>query len=103
MGDVISVRMDEKIQGLVDKFLQERGLERSEGIRSLLVTGIYFQAIQGYVDGRYSVQKAASLAGMALWEFMDLLARLGIGSNLDLADVVEGYEALVAANKEPTL
>jgi predicted HTH domain antitoxin len=94
MGEILSVRMDDQLNSFVEAFLKEQHLEKSEAIRQLIVKGVYMTAVQAYLEHKISVQKAASICRMPLSEFMDFLARLGIGSQLDLDDVLTGYEYL---------
>jgi predicted HTH domain antitoxin len=49
-----------------------------------------FVAIKGYAEGKYSVEKAASLASIPLSEFMDLVMSLGIKSRIDVDDMLDG-------------
>ncbi len=62
---------------------------------------IVMDAVQRYLEHKISIQKAADMANMVLSEFMDFLGGLGIGSQLDLEDVLAGYDNLrfQAANK----
>lgn len=99
MGDVLSVRMDDLLNELVDSFLKEHNLEKSEAIRQLIVKGIYMSAIQDYLMQKISIQKAAAMCRMSLTEFMDFLAKLGLGSQLEMEDILQGYESLLKLKK----
>ncbi|MBI1972984.1 UPF0175 family protein [Candidatus Woesearchaeota archaeon] len=50
---------------------------------------IYF-AIMGYREGKISLGKAAEIAGLSISEMIDLLAKLGIQSNMEVEDYLEG-------------
>ena len=94
MADILSVRMDDQLNDIVNNYLKEQKLEKSEAIRQLILKGIYMNAIQLYLEHKISIQKAAITCGMTLSEFMDFLARIGIGSQLDLEDILMGYDFL---------
>ena len=51
-------------------------------------------AIHLYAQGRLSVGKARELAGMALWEFRQLLASRGIPPHYDVEDLNEDISTL---------
>ena len=53
---------------------------------------VYF-AILKYKDGKISLGKAAELAGMAIADMMDTLAKLGIESKLEVKDCLDGINA----------
>ncbi len=97
MTRTISVRMDKRLEALIENFLKSTTLERSEGIRQLLQSGIYFQALTGFLEGKHSLAKAAALASVPLSEFMDQLARWGFTFRITPKDVAEGYAHLLKA------
>jgi predicted HTH domain antitoxin len=94
MGKVISVRIDKKLEEVIKKFSLQEQNEQSEIIRDLINGGSIFLAIKGYTKGRYSLSKAAYLANIPLSEFIDILTELGIKSNINVDEIIEGYENL---------
>ena len=94
MGKVISVRINKNLEEILNKFSEEQKNEQSEIIRDLIKNGGIFLAIKGFVEGKYSIGKAANLIEMPLSEFMDIIANLGIKSKINIEDVLEGYENL---------
>lgn len=94
MGKVISVRINKNLEEILNKFSAEQKNEQSEIIRDLIKNGSIFLAIKGFVEGKYSIGKAANLVEMPLSEFMDIIANLGIKSKINTEDVLEGYENL---------
>ena len=48
------------------------------------------EAIHQYAKSKISIGKAAEIAGLAISEMMDLLSKLGVESNLELSDYLEG-------------
>ena len=94
MGKVISVRINKNLEEILNKFSEEQKNEQSEIIRDLIKNGGIFLAIKGFVEGKYSIGKAANLIEMPLSEFMDIIENLGIKSKINIEDVLEGYENL---------
>ncbi len=94
MGKVISVRINKSLEEVLNKISKEQNNEQSEVIRDLIKNGSIFLAIKGFVEGKYSIGKAANLVEMPLSEFMDIIANLGIKSKINIEDVLEGYENL---------
>jgi len=52
-------------------------------------------AVHLYAQGRLSIGKASELAGMALWEFRQLLASRRIPPHYDVADLDEDVATLL--------
>ena len=94
MGKVISVRINKSLEEVLNKISKEQNNEQSEVIRDLIKNGSIFLAIKCFVEGKYSIGKAANLVEMPLSEFMDIIANLGIKSKINIEDVLEGYENL---------
>ncbi len=100
MGDILSVRLDDQLNNLIKIFIKDHNLEKSEAIRQLILKGVYMNAVQDYLENKISVQKAATMTNMALSDFMDFLGGLGIGSQLDMEDILTGYENLRYASRK---
>jgi predicted HTH domain antitoxin len=94
MGKVISVRINKRLEEVINKFSVEKQREQSDIIRELIENGSIFLAIEGYTKGKYSIGKAANLANIPLSEFMDLITELGIKSKISEEEILEGYENL---------
>lgn len=94
MGKVISVRINKRLEEIINKFSQEQQREQSDIIRDLIKNGSIYLAIKGYAMGKYSIGKAANLANIPLSEFMDMITDLGIKSKIDKEEIIEGYENL---------
>ena len=62
--------------------VQKKRLEKLEG-------RVYF-AIKEYKEGKISIGKAAETAGMSISAMIDILAELGIESNMEVEDYLEG-------------
>ena len=50
------------------------------------------EAIHQYAKSKISLGKAAEIAGLAISEMIELLAKLGIESNLELSDYIESQK-----------
>ena len=59
-------------------------------LKELVELGKMYYAITQYKQGKISIGKTAELAGVNLAELMDTLTSLGIKSNLDVEDYLEG-------------
>jgi predicted HTH domain antitoxin len=94
LAGVISLRINKYLEDLIQMHAREAQLDQSDVIRDLINKGGIFVAIKGHADGKYSVEKAASLANIPLSEFMDLLMGLGIRSKLDIDDMLNATEYL---------
>ncbi len=97
MGDILSVRMDEQLTLLIEEFIKNKRIEKSEVIRQLIVKGIYMDVLQDYLAHKILIQKVAALVNMSLSDFMDFLGKLGIGSQLEMEDILQGYEHLIGS------
>jgi predicted HTH domain antitoxin len=96
MLNVISIRINRHLEQLIELHAREARLDQSDIVRDLINKGGIFVAIKGYAEGKYSVEKAASLASIPLSEFMDLLMSLGIKSKTDVDDMLDGAAYLDA-------
>ena len=94
MGKVISVRINERLEEIINKFSKEEQSEQSDIIRDLINNGSIFLAIKRYAKGKYSLSKAAYLANIPLSEFIDMITDLGIKSKINKEEIIEGYENL---------
>lgn len=61
-------------------------------MRRMQILGKVYFAITQYKDNKISIGKAAEISGLTISEMMDLLSKLGIPSNLELADYLESQK-----------
>ena len=94
MAKVISIRVNKRFEELIRNIASETQLDQPDAIREIMNNGVIFMAIKGYANGRNSVQKAASLAGVPLSEFMDMVTSLGMRSKIDLDEMLVGSDNL---------
>lgn len=89
---VMTVRLPKEDLKIIEEISQKERKDKSTTVRDLIELGkIYFAIIQ-YKENKISIGKAAEIAGLALSDMIDLLSKLGIKSNLDLADYLESQK-----------
>lgn len=90
MDNVITVRLPKEDLDTVKQISIKSKKDKSTTIRELVELGrIYFAIIQ-YKKGKISIGKAAEIAGLSVSEVVDLLSELGIESDMELEDYLEG-------------
>ena len=86
MQHVMTVRLPSEDIKVIEQISQKEKTDKSTTVRNLVELGkVYFAIIQ-YKENKISIGKAAEIAGSTISEMIDLLSKLGIKSNLDLAD-----------------
>ena len=95
----LTVRIDEETYEEIELTASRENVDKSTVARRLLKTGIQEarkkRALEMYREGKLSLWKAASEAGMPLREMMDLLVENRIPLNITPEDVDEAWrEAL---------
>ena len=90
MDNVLTVRLPKDDLEAVKQISIKTKKDKSTTIRELVEYGKIYFAISEYRAGKISIGKAAEIAGLALSEMMDVLAELGIESNMELEDYLEG-------------
>jgi predicted HTH domain antitoxin len=90
MGKVITAQVEDTMAEELEEFMKVYGADRSTAIRKLLERGMgewkVERAVTKYGDGEISVMRAAEMAGISIWEFLEILEKrelsvhvLGIG------------------------
>lgn len=90
MNELISIRLPKEDLEIVKQLSLQDKKDKSTIVRDLVEQGKIYRAITQYAEGKISIGKATGLSGVTLSEFMDLLTKLGIKSNLLLEDYLEG-------------
>ena len=92
LQNVMTVRLPKEDLKIIEEISLKERKDKSTTVSDLVELGkIYFAIIQ-YRENKISIGKAAEIAGLTISEIMDLLSKLGIKSNLDLADYIEGQK-----------
>lgn len=98
MAKMVSVttRLETESLEYVKKIGKMFDLDKSTALRSILQKGIQEdkkeKALELYMKGRFSIEKAARFADMYIGDFFDLMRQRGIESNLTLEDFEESLK-----------
>ena len=90
MDNVLTVRLPKEDLEAIKQISIKTKKDKSTTIRELVEYGKIYFAITNYREGKISVGKASEIAGLSLSGMIDLLAELGIESNMELEDYLEG-------------
>lgn len=98
MGTVTTVRFDEELLKKADELAKIEHVDRSTILRKAVEVGLRELLLQHALDiyrqGLVSAWKAAELADVPLWRFIDVLKEKGIGfktSEDDLREMIKVY------------
>ncbi len=96
----INLRVSEEVASDLDQLAEQEHATRIDIARQILLEGVAERkralALDLYRQGKASKSKAAELAGISLWELMDLIEREGAASSYTLEAAVEEVRRLVA-------
>ncbi len=90
MESVMTLRLPEEDVEVIKLISIRTKKDKSTIVRELVELGKIYFAIKEYKEGKLSMGKAAEISGVSISEMMDILAELGIESNLELEDYLEG-------------
>ena len=90
---VVTLRVPEDVLKMIDEIARREGKEKSEVIRELLKIGLRNKlvedALKAYRERKVSMWKAAKIAGLSLWEFIEVLRERGIEIQYGIRDLEE--------------
>ena len=92
MRQVMTIRLADEDVRLVEELAKSSDKDKSTMVRDLVEYGKIYLAIKLYKEGKISIGKAAKIANLSISETMDLFAELGIKSNIELEDYLEGLK-----------
>ena len=92
MRQVMTIRLADEDVRLVEELAKRSDKDKSTMVRDLVEYGKIYLAIKLYKEGKISIGKAAQIANLSISETMDLFAELGIKSNIELEDYLEGLK-----------
>lgn len=96
----VTARVPEDLYEAIEELRTEERLDRSTAIARLLERGVkdwrIDTAVRRYRDGDVSLGRAAEIADLSLWRFLDILDDRQIGANYTEAD----FEADLAAVRD---
>ncbi len=97
--DRISLTVPKELLEKSDKIAKEKLEDRSTVIRGLLALGLQQhlmeQSIKQYSEGRISLEKAAEIAGVSIWKFLDVLKERKTPIRYDLEDIKNEIERII--------
>jgi predicted HTH domain antitoxin len=94
MQDVMSVRLDRDVMDFLKNESKEEKIDKAKILRELVDKGRIYLAIEEYKKGEISIGRAAEKAGVNIGTMMDLLAELGIKSNITKELYLQGLKNL---------
>ncbi len=98
MPDSVSLRLNRKTVSELDEIAKLEDKDRSSLLREIIEAGIknkkIEQSIKLYQKGKVSMWKAARLAELSLWEFMEELSARKIPIQYSERDLEEDLKAL---------
>lgn len=92
MSNVMTVRLPKEDLEAVEQISIKNKKDKSTTVRELVELGKIYFAIVEYRENKISIGKAAEIAGLTVSEMMDILSKLGIKSNIELEDYLEGQK-----------
>lgn len=94
----VTTRVPAELFEEIERIQTAERTDRSTAIKRLLERGVedwrVETAVDRYRDGEVSVGKAAELAGLSLWRFLDVLAERGVETNYTEADLDDDLAAV---------
>lgn len=93
-----SVRLPDDLLRDLDEVAKRQGTDRSTVMKRALEKGLreisVEEAVQSYLRGGTTAMRAAKMAHVTLWEFLDELKRRGLGLRTDEDYLLAQIEAL---------
>lgn len=87
----VTARIPEDLYERIEQIREEEQLDRSTAVKRLLERGVtdwqLDTAVQQYQAERLSLGRAAELADLSLWRFLDVLDERGIEASYTEADL----------------
>jgi len=97
-SEVISARIPKERIKIIEEIAREERVDKSTIVDRALEHYTrewkLKKAIESYREGSVTLSRAAEIAGVSVWEMIDILARKKIPSQYDLEDLKEDLKAL---------
>ncbi len=98
MSDFISFRSKKELRNLAEFLAKLESRKLSDEYREIFRTGIAEKrkliAVDKYQKGEVSIGKAAEIAGLSIWEMLELLKEQRVGLNLEADDIIKAAEEI---------
>ena len=96
----VSLTVPKEIVEKSDRIAKEKLEDRSTVMRELLALGLkqYMikDAVNQYTEGKVSMEKAAELADVSIWKFLDVLKERKMPIRYDLEDIKKEIEDIIS-------
>ena len=96
----INLRVPDEVLSDLDALAEQGRASRIDLARHILLEGIARRkrdlALRLYLEGKVSKSRAAEIAGVSLWEMMDLIDQAALPTAYTLQEAVEDVRRLVA-------
>ena len=93
----ISTRLEENELMELDAMAFHRGMDRSAMAKSLMRRGMadfrFDQAVTAYREGRVTLNRAAEMAALPVWDFMARMDAAGLTLNYGIEELDEDLNA----------
>ncbi|MFA4820227.1 MAG: UPF0175 family protein [Candidatus Aenigmatarchaeota archaeon] len=93
MNKVVSLRLDKREIEILEN-MEKTEKDKSAAARELINNGWKFVILRLYRNGKISTGKAAKELGISISEFIDMLAELGIRSDVTYEDYLESQKTM---------
>ena len=94
----VSLTVPKELLEKSERIAKEKLEDRSTVMRELLALGLKHynlnDAVNKYIDGKVSLEKAAELADVSIWKFLDTLKEKKTPLRYDLEDIKKEIEEI---------
>ncbi len=91
--ETVSVRIPSQIKREIERIAEAENIDRSTALRRVLEKGLKEWkkeiALKLLEEGKVTLWKAASIAGVSLWEMLEIVEAKGISLPVRAEDVIE--------------
>ncbi|MHA1230112.1 MAG: UPF0175 family protein [Candidatus Helarchaeota archaeon] len=91
MSEQLNIRLSKEIIKDLENLSLITNLDRTSLARKILIEGLKREklnvAIQKYINKEISIEKAAEISGLSLYELIEVFSRFGITSNISIDDI----------------
>jgi len=90
---IVTLRISNDVLEKIEEIAERERKERSEVIRELIKIGLRDKLIEDalkmYREGKVSMWRAAKMAGLSLWELIEILKERGVEIQYTIRDLEE--------------
>jgi predicted HTH domain antitoxin len=94
----VTARVSEDLYEKIEHIREEEQTDRSTAVKRLLERGVgdwqVETAIRRYREGTVSIGRAAEIADVSIWRFLDILGERGVEMNYDESDLEADFIAV---------